>query len=160
MRFTLIKDLRQDATMKPILAGLLLFIFLFLLSDIFVKYSNFGIFPHALKLTLFGDEEQFLDPLSQSSFLEFWHVEIFFMMMILLTLNAVFIRLTPPDTSQIIVINLVMISAILSLISLPLSFFLSDSFIELYVVCFFTWHLFALYMALYSFWNLYYEKSI
>lgn len=160
MRFTLIKDLRKDKTMRPILSGLLIFTLVYLISDILVKYLNFGISPDALHLTLFGDEEQYIDPLSQASFLEFWHVEIFFMMMILLTLSAVFIRLSKQETHKIVVTNIVMLSAIISLISLAMSFFVSEVFIEIYVVCFFIWHSFAIYMIFYSLWNLYYDKSI
>lgn len=160
MRFTLIKDLSKDNTMRPILTGLLIFTLFYLVSDILVKHLNFGIFPDTIHLTLYGDENQYIDPLSKASFLEFWHVEIFFMMMILLTLSAIFIRLLKHSAYKIIITNIVMISAILSLILLALSYFVSDTFIPLYAICFFTWHIFAIYMALISIWNLYYDKSI
>ena len=160
MRFTLIKDLKQDSLMKPILSGLLIFTLLYLVSDIVVKYFSFGIFPDAINLTLFGDEEQFLDPLTKSSFLEFWHMEIFFIMMILLTLSAVFIRLASDDIHKIVIINLVMLLSIISLISILLAFFISKSFVEIYAVSFLSWHILAMYMALYSLWALYNEKSI
>ena len=40
MRFTLIKNLNKDKTMKPILVGLLSFTLLYLLIDIFVKKKS------------------------------------------------------------------------------------------------------------------------
>ena len=143
--------------MKPILVGFLSFILIYLISDILVKYSSFGIFPQDIKVTLFGNEEEFIDPITKSSFLEFWHTEIFFMMMILLTLSAIFIRLS--KKSKMTMVNTLMISAIISLISLALSYFLSGSFINIYVVTFFIWHLSAIYMIFYSFWMLY-DKSV
>lgn len=160
MRFTLIKDLKKDTSMRPILTGLLIFTLLYLISDIFVKYSSFGISTDAVKLTLFGNEEEFIDPISESSFLEFWHMEIFFIMMILLTLSAVFIRVSNKSNKDIFLTNITMISAIISLISLIGSFYLSSAFIEIYVVTFFTWHIAAIYMSLFSIWKLNYDKSI
>lgn len=157
MRFTLIKDLKQDSMMKPILSGLLIFILIYLISDIFVKASSFGISLDAVTTTLFGNEDEFIDPISTASFLEFWHMEIFFIMMILLTLSSVFIRLSNSSRYKIIVLNLVMISALLSLISLVLSFFLTPEFLVIYLVSFFTWHLSAIYMVLYSLFKLYHD---
>lgn len=160
MKFTLIKDLRQDKSMRPILTGLLVFTLFYLISDMVVKYFNFGIFPQTIALTLFGDEEQFIDPLSTASFLEFWHVEIFFMMMLLLTLSAVYIRLSKKSTQSTITLNLVMIPALLSLVSLLIAFFVSKIFVYIYSVLFILWHTIAIYMVLYSLWKLYYDQKL
>ena len=157
MRFTLIKDLKQDSMMKPILSGLLIFTLLYLISDIFVKSYSFGIFENAIQVTMFGDEEEFLDPLSTSAFLEFWHMEIFFIMMILLTLSAVFIRLSGAKDFNIIIVNALMISALISLVALVLSFFINTAFVKLYVLSFFVWHICAVYMSMYSLVKLYYD---
>ena len=160
MRFTLIKNLQEDKSMRPILTGLLIFTLFYLISDIFVKHLNFGIFPDAVSLSLFGDEEQYIDPLSTASFLEFWHIEIFLMMMILLTLSAVFIRLSKKNKSKVIILNVLMLSALFSLISLLLAFFISKTFVFLYSFLYIVWHVTAIYMILYSLWKLYYDKSI
>lgn len=160
MKFTLLKSLKQDSMMKPILSGLLIFTILYLISGILVKHSSFGLFELAIQTTLLGNEEEFLDPMSTASFLEFWHMEIFFIMMILLSLSAVFIRLCKNSRLNIVLLNLALLSALTSLISLVLSFYLSSSFIIFYVVSFFTWHLIALYMSVFSLWNLHYDSSI
>ncbi|MFT5661042.1 MAG: hypothetical protein ACI9TV_001688 [Sulfurimonas sp.] len=160
MRFTLIKNLRQDKSMHPILTGLLFFTFFYIISDILVKHLNFGVFPNEVMTTLFGNEDEFIDPLSASSFLEFWHVEIFFMMMILLTLSTVFIRLAKHTTFKAIVLNALMLSALFSLISLLLAFFISQAFVLVYSILFFAWHIIAMYMIFYSLWKLYYDPNI
>ena len=142
--------------MKPILSGLLFFTLLYLVSDIFVKNSGFGVFPSAVKSTMFGNEQEFLDPISKASFLEFWHVEIFFIMMIIFTLSAVYIRLSKASKSAIVVVNLMMISALASLISLPISYFFNPIFINMYVTTFFIWHILALFSSVYSLKRLHY----
>jgi len=142
------------------MSGLLIFTLIYLLVDIAVKYNSFGLFNSAIKLTLFGDEEQFIDPLNTASFLEFIHTEIFFIMMILLSLSAVYARLTSKKHSTVWVINAVLLSSLVSLIALTLSYYISDSFINLYVLSYFSWHFLALYMASYSLWNLNFAKSV
>ncbi len=155
MKFTLIKDLNQDPMMKPILSGLLIFTFFYLIADIIIKHYNFGVLPSSISITLFGSEEEFIDPITKSSFLEIWHTDIFFIMMVLLSLSATFIRLTRNNKKNLLILNITLISSMLSLIALSLAFFVSSSFILLYSISLFTWHLLALYMAISSFWNLY-----
>lgn len=138
--------------MSLILKGFLFFILLYVVSDIFVMKSSFGISAEAVSSTLFGSEEAYIDPINEASFLEFWHTQIFFIMMILLTLSAVFIRVA--KRSRNIITNALMISALISLISLPLAFYTSKFFINIYVMGYFLWHLVAIYMIFYSFWKL------
>lgn len=157
MKFTLINNIKKDNAMRLILSGFLSFILLYLISDTLVKYFGFGISVDAINITLFGNAEEYIDPITKASFLEFWHTEIFFIMMILITLSAIFIRLA--NRSRTFMINILMISAITSLITLPVAYFISEFFVYVYIITFFIWHLSAVYMSLYSFWKLY-AKSL
>ena len=152
MKFTLIKNIQKDSSMSLILKGFLVFILLYLISNILVMNSSFGISVDSINTTLFGNEDEYIDPITEASFLEFWHTEIFFIMMILLTLNAIFIRVA--KKSRIIITNLLMISAISSLIALPLAYYVSDYFVNVYLLGFFSWHAIAIYVVFYSFWKL------
>lgn len=140
--------------MKPILSGLLLFTALFLPIDILIKKETLGLWSSSIKYTLFGNEEQFIDPISSTSFLESLHTDIFFIMMILLTLSAIFARLTKGQSLSIWIINVLLLSALLSLVTLALSFYVNSIFINFYVVTFFVWHILAFYMSSYSLWKL------
>jgi len=152
VKFTLINNIQKDEAMSLILKGFLVFILLYLISDILVMNSNFGISIESVNITLFGDEDEYIDPLNEAAFLEFWHTQIFFIMMILLTLNTIFIRVAKRSRNTLT--NLLMISALASLIFLPLAFYISASFVALYIMTFFTWHIVAIYMIFYSFWKL------
>jgi hypothetical protein len=152
VKFTLINNIQKDSAMSLILKGFLVFMLLYLISDVLVMNSSFGISVETVNTTLFGNEEEYIDPINEASFLEFWHTEIFFIMMILLTLTAVFIRVA--KRSRIILTNILMISAITSLISLPLAFYMSNIFVNVYITTYFIWHLMAIYMIFYSFWKL------
>lgn len=152
MKFTVIKNLQKDSAMSLILKGFLLFILLYIVSDIFVMKESFGISAEALHSTLFGNEEAYIDPINEASFLEFWHTQIFFIMMILLTLSAVFIRVA--KRSRNILTNILMSSALISLVSLPLAYYVWAIFLHVYIVTYFLWHIIAIYMIFYSFWKL------
>ena len=146
--------------MKPILSGLLLFTLIYLLSDIYFTKLSLGLLSEQIQTTLFGDVDEFLDPISRASFLEYIHMQIFFMMMLVLTLSTVYIRMTNKKTYSLVVVNLLMMSALLTLLTLGLSYFLNAVFINFYVFTFFTWHIVALYMSLSSLWSLNFAKSI
>lgn len=160
MRFTLIKDLKQDNSMRPILSGLLLFTLLYIFADVFVVKNTLGLFTEEIHKTLYGDIDEFLDPMSVSIFLEFIHSQIFFMMMILLTLSAIYIRLAFQKRFSILIVNILMISGLLMLIFLGLSYYVGAEFILFYLLAFFTWHIVALYMTLFCLWSLNIAKSI
>lgn len=137
--------------MKPILGSLLSFFLLYLVADFFVKHSSFGIFFETVKNTLFGNTEEFLDPIDYAVFLEFWHTEIFFTMFIVFLLSTVFIRLFATRKIFLWLLNSFMISALLSLIFLPLSYFYHfDFLIYGFIFAFWSWHLIAILISILS----------
>lgn len=152
MKFTLVDNIQKDKTLSLILKGLVVFIFFYLIADILVMKSQLGITIDALKTTLFGNEEEFLEPITEGALLELWHTQIFFIMMILLTLNAIFIRLA--KRKRVLLTNILMLSAITSLIALPLSYYISELFVSIYLVSFFIWHILAIWMSIFSLWKL------
>ena len=140
--------------MKPLLNGLLLFIFLYIIFDVFVKSHTMGISLTTVSTTLFGNTDEFIDPMNKSLFLEFVHMQIFFLMMILLTLAAVYLRLLHQKRNTLVVLNILMLSALLSPVALVTAYFYPTEFIGIYLFAFFSWHTVALYMTLSSLWEL------
>jgi len=155
MKFTVIKDVKHDPLMRPLLGGLLLFILLFLGADIFLKDDHIGLTPSHLAQTLFGNEEEFIEPAGEQFLLELMHSDIFFMMMTLLTLSAVYARLCQNARLRLVNINLTMVSALLSIVLLPLAYYLSAHFILPYITAFYLWHILALMMTLSSLFYLF-----
>ena len=155
MKFTLIKDVKGDSLMRPLLGGLLLFILLFLTADILLKNDHIGLTPSHLSQTLFGNEEEYIEPVTEHFLLELMHSDIFFIMMTLLTLSAVYARLCQNKRLRLININITMIAALLSIVLLPLAYYLSPLFIMPWIISFFTWHFLAIIMSLASLFYLF-----
>jgi len=140
--------------MKPLLNGLLLFILLYTLFDVFVKAHTMGLSVNAVTTTLFGNADEFLDPMNKSVFLEFIHMQIFFLMMILLSLSAVYARLLHKKRKTVVMLNALLLSALLTPLALVSAYFYSAEFITIYLFGFFTWHIVAFYMTMASLWEL------
>ena len=147
MRFTLVKDLRSDVLMRPLLSGLLLFIILFLTGDILLKREFIGLDMTAVSTTLYGNEEEFIEPLSPFTLLEHLHADIFFIMMTLLTLGAVYARVCPRKRLATVFIHLVMLAALGAVVFLALAYFKGAAFILPWLASFWLWHALALFMA-------------
>ncbi len=145
--------------MRPLLGGLLLFMLLFLSADVLLKNNHIGLTPTQLSQTLFGDEEAYIEPATEQFMLELIHSDIFFMMMTLLTLSAVYARLCQNKTIRIVNINATMISALLTVLFLPLAYYLSAWFVLPYIIAFYSWHILALFMAIASLYYLFIPKK-
>ena len=145
--------------MRPLLGGLLLFILLFLSADLLLKEMAIGLTPTQLSETLYGNEEEYIEPLGKHALLEQIHGDIFFMMMTLLTLSAVYARLCQNTNLRMVNINAMMISALLSVLFLPLAYYASAHFILPYILAFYSWHILAFFMALVSLYYLFTPQS-
>ena len=133
--------------MRPLLSALSLFAAAFLTGDIFLKRDHIGLDRQTLSNTLYGNEEEFVEPVTRHFVLELLHSDIFFMMMTLLTLSAVYARLSTSKRLAAILINIAMLSAIADIVLFALAYFRGDSYIFPWLAVFWTWHAAALYMA-------------
>lgn len=146
--------------MKNILQFLLFFILLYLTANLLVKAFSFGLTLDSVALTLFGSEENFIDPLSQASFLEYIHTEIFFIMMVSFTLSAVYIRVATKKLINAPLVSLLMLSGLSSILTLGLAYFVTSKAIVFYLGSFYLWNFLLAYMTLYGLWRLFFAKSL
>lgn len=150
MKFTLVRDLREDALMRPLLAGLLLFALLFLGADALLKSEQLGLAPSALAATLYGDEENYVDPMPATSLTEQVHASLFFMMFTLLTLGATYVRLAGGRGLRMLPMHLSMLAGLSDPALLLLAYYGDDAFVLPWLGAFWLWHAGALFMALAS----------
>lgn len=155
MKFTLIKDIRGDALMRPLLGGVLAFVLLFLTFDVIQKHETVGLSPAAAAATLYGDEETFTEAITFSGLLEIVHGDTFFAMMSLLTLSAVYARLADSTRRRLLFINTAMVSAFFALPSLLGAYYFGTPILYGWIALFLLWHLIAFLMAAESLWRLY-----
>lgn len=147
MKFTLNNDLHTKRLIRALVGGLLVFILLFLAFDLLFKSTQYGTDYYAVHTALFGNEEEFIDPLSFSSLLEALHADTFFAMMTLLTVVAVYGRVVESRWRRVVLINIAMISALAAILSPLMAYYLSELFIWTWLASVCAWHLCAAIMA-------------
>lgn len=133
--------------MRPLLSGLMLFTGAFLVADIFLKDQHIGLSIKTISQTLYGNEELFAEPVSEHFVLELLHSDIFFMMMVLLTLSAVYARLCPFKRVAVVVINIAMLAGLSDIVLFALAYFRGSAYIFPWLGAFWIWHAAALFMA-------------
>lgn len=147
MKFLATKDLRENVFLKNLIAGLLVFIILFLGSDLLLHHLQIGLtFSDALS-SILGDEEAFIEPILLESLVLTAHIDLFFSMLLLLCLTAISTRVSNGCNPSKTLFHSLYISAILAPVFLIIGYFLGAIAVKIWVVLFIIWHLLALYLC-------------
>lgn len=160
MRFVLIKDLRQDRSMRPMINLLLAFILLFFIVSPVVQHTTIGLYESKVHTTFFGNEDEFLDPINAEYFLEYLHTQIFLVMMTMVTLSAVFVRVNRNIFFTKLVVIVANSAALVFLASLALGYYLSPLFVPLYLLSYYIWLSSTFLMITQSFVRLNFAKKL
>ncbi len=154
MKFLIHNDLHSRPLMRLLLAGLQVFVLLFLLFDVVYKSEQIGFSYEDVTTYLFGSEALFIDAVVLKALLEMLHADTFFIMMVLLTLGSVYARICSSKRRALYAVHTVMIAAFVAIISLLAARYISEYFIGLWMVGFWLWHLGAAGMSLEILWQL------
>ena len=92
MRFLLTNEKHVRSSLHPLLTGIILAIVLFMPLDILWHGTAFGFTPSQVMHTLYGDEENFIDPLAFDTVLLQAHTDWFSTFIVLLITEAFTIR--------------------------------------------------------------------
>ncbi len=157
MKFLVSKSLRANPNFV-LLLGFYSFLLLFYFTgDLFYFAHFFGESPHAVLLTLKGNEEEFLEPLSLLSLLEHFHISLFLGIMALFTSMAIVLRLNLRRRHKKIIILLSMTSLLVESLALLATYFISQVFVYIFFYGTIIWHLVGVYALLLTlielFWN-------
>ncbi len=148
MKFLTTKELNENEFLKYLIAGLLLFFVLFLISDVALHHLQIGLnFKEACSLIL-GNEEEFIEPILLETLLLTVHIDLFFSMLLLLCLTAISIRVFKRANPTFWFLNALYISAMLAPLLLISSYFLGEIVVMTWIVVFIIWHVLALFLSL------------
>ena len=160
MRFVLIKDLKQDRSMRPMINFILAFILLFVIFAPVVQHTTIGLYESKVHTTFFGNEEEFLDPINGDYFLEYLHTQIFLVMMVMVTLSAIFVRVSRNNSFTKFVLITSNSSALLFLVALTLGYYVAPIVIPLYLLGYYIWFAATMLMVVLSFTRLNFAKKL
>lgn len=158
MKFLVTKELEKSIFLKYLMGSLVLFVVVFLVTDVIFHHYFIGLTVDQATTTLFGNEETFAEPILFNALLLQVHIDFFFSMFILLILAVIYIRLYVRDQSTYIWIHILFISGFMSPLLLLLNYFLSYSIgVLVWIIVFYIWHIVALILCVKIIWKLYFK---
>lgn len=157
MKFLISKDTQPSPLLKYLMASVTLALSIYLLLDIVLHSYLLGFDIQTIKATIFGDEENFIEPILLESLLLQVHIDLFMTLLAVLILSSIYIRYYGFAKYTKYFLHLLLLSALLSPILLLLSFFSSFYVLYLWIFSFILWHLLAFLMAFFNIKKLWFK---
>jgi hypothetical protein len=107
-----------------------------------------GLDMHSVSVTLFGDAENFVEPILIDSLLLQVHIDLFMTLFALLILSSIYIRLYSSKAMTKWIVHLLFILGMLAPVTLILAYFVSALFTVMWLISFIFWHILASIVAI------------
>ncbi len=143
MKFLVTKDLAHSTLLSYLMGAVVFAILLYLGFDIVLHAYVIGLDMQSASVTLFGDIENFVEPILIDSLLLQVHIDLFMTLFALLILSSIYIRLYSEKVMTKWVVHLLFLTGMLAPISLILAYFVSASLTVMWLISFVMWHLLA-----------------
>jgi hypothetical protein len=147
MKFLVTKDLAHSTLLTYLMGSVVFAILLYLGFDIVLHAYVIGLDMQSASVTLFGDIENFVEPILIDSLLLQVHIDLFMTLFALLILSSIYIRLYSDNTMTKWVVHLLFLTGMLAPVSLILAYFISASLTAMWLICFVLWHILAAIVA-------------
>ena len=148
MKFLVTKDLAHSTLLSYLMGSVVFAILLYLGLDTVLHAYIIGLDMHSVSVTLFGDAENFVEPILIDSLLLQVHIDLFMTLFALLILSSIFIRLYSDKVMTKWIVHLLFIMGMLAPATLLLTYLISASFTAIWLISFILWHVLAFIVAL------------
>ncbi len=148
MKFLVTKDLAHSTLLTYLMGSVVFAILLYLGFDTVLHAYVIGLDMQSVSVTLFGDVENFVEPILIDSLLLQVHIDLFMTLFALLILSSIYIRLYSDKAMTKWVVHLLFSLGILAPVVLLLAYFVSASFTAIWLISFVFWHILAAMIAL------------
>lgn len=148
MKFLVTKDLAHSTLLSYLMGSVVFAILMYLGFDMVLHAYVIGLDLHSVSVTLFGDVENFIEPILIDSLLLQVHIDLFMTLFALLILSSIFIRLYSDKVMTKWIVHLLLSMGILAPVALILAYFVSTLFSVIWLVSFVLWHLLASIVAI------------
>ena len=145
MKFLVSKDIHSNPNFTLLLSFYSLMMLLYFVSDIFYLFNFFGSSFSEILSTLKGNADEFIEPLSLLSLLEYFHISLFLAILALFTIMAIILRVKLSLRYKKLIILSSMLSLLLSFLALLGTYFFMDIFVYGFVAFSLLWHFSGIY---------------
>ena len=148
MKFLVTKDLAHSTLLTYLMGSVVFAILLYLGFDILLHAYVIGLDMQSVSITLFGDVENFVEPILIDSLLLQVHIDLFMTLFAILILSSIYIRLYSDKVMTKWVVHFMFSLGILAPFVLLLAYFVSESLTAIWLISFVLWHMLAAVVAL------------
>jgi hypothetical protein len=148
MKFLVTKDLAHSALLGNLMAGVVLALFFYLMSDIVLHAYVVGLDVTTLSTTLYGNIEEFVEPILIDTLLLQVHIDLFMSLFTIMIVASIYIRLYSTNVMTKWLVHLLFILGLLSPILLMVAYFTTVGFIYAWLVSFMLWHFLGMFISL------------
>lgn len=148
MKFLVTKDLAHSTLLTYLMSAVVCMLLLYIGFDTVLHAYVIGLDMHSVSVTLFGDVENFVEPILIDSLLLQVHIDLFMTLFALLILSSIYIRLYSSKPMTKWIVHLLFILGMLAPVTLILAYFVSALFTTMWLMSFILWHILASVVAL------------
>ncbi len=148
MKFLVTKELKGSPLLLHLMGMVVVSILLYLILDVLVHGYILGWNMEAMTSTLYGNAENFEEPVLFDTLLLQVHIDLFMTIFALLILSSVWIRFASPKRGMKWVLHAVLLLGLLAPLLLLLAYGVGLFFLYGWLLAFFLWHGMAIMMAL------------
>ena len=143
MKFLVSKDLAHSIHLRYLMVGVVSAILLYLGFDALLHVYVIGFDMQSVSVTLFGDAENFIEPVLIDSLLLQVHIDLFMTLFAILILSSVYIRLYSDSVMTKWTVHLLFILGMLAPAALLLAYYVNALFTAIWLISFIFWHILA-----------------
>jgi hypothetical protein len=143
MKFLVTKDLAHSTLLSYLMGSVVFTILLYLGFDLVLHAYAIGLDMQSLQATLYGDVENFVEPILIDSLLLQVHIDLFMTLFAILILSSIYIRLYSDEAVTKWIVHLLFILGMLAPIMLILAYFVGTFFAAMWLISFILWHVLA-----------------
>ncbi|MFK5976393.1 MAG: hypothetical protein QM493_07790 [Sulfurovum sp.] len=141
MKFLVTKDSKLSPLLRYLIVGVLFAMILYLLLDILLHGYLLGFDINSIKATLFGDEENFIEPILFDTLLMQIHINLFFSLIAIMIISSLYIRFYNSYKRTKIFVHLMLFLGFLSPLLLLITFLYLPWLLLGFLSIFFTLHI-------------------
>ena len=150
MKFLISNELTHVALLKYLMLAVSVALFFYLVLDVAMHGYVLGFDLPSIQSTLYGNEEEYIEPILIDSLLLQVHIDLFMMLFSMMIIASIYIRLYSDKSITKWLVHMLFILGLLTPLFLLVAYFTSMPFAYAWVVSFMLGHLLSLGMSLAS----------
>lgn len=148
MKFLVTKELSYSALLKNLVVGVCIALFFYFILDVLLHGYIIGYTFEEINATLYGNAEEFIEPILIDSLLLQVHIDLFMSLFGVMIIASIYIRLYSTQKMTKFLLHTLFLLSLFSPVMLMLAYVSSKMLVFIWIACFVLGHLLAMVMSM------------